>query len=523
MNEEIRVLVADDEQTICAGLCEIVEGMDLDGLRVFTAVNGNEAWEILRGRNIDVAIIDINMPIRDGLDVIQESYENKLPVRFLILSGYSEFAYAQTAIRYGVKSYFLKPLNIEDFRTVFLQQCREVLRSRAADGARLLASTRAMMLERLVHGQINGVDIDFSDLAIRQSPALAVVFQPALLLDNEPSRMELISREVLQPAFAAWPVEFCLEGGSRLIAIFNLDDSADAAFRQDLQRALEQVQARTGCRLWAGLGSVVPSPEHVRTSVLHAQEALSYHIYYANTQIYDSGLIHWQTPSFSQDSIDLGPLVQAILNHQPDDIKIYIEAFFTNLLNDEMPPPSFVIGMCMYLILNTQQQVEDALPERRIDLDSPYEHINAQESIQQIQQWLVNLFVQYSDALKDSSGEDERVIRQAKAFIRQNIGKAIKAKDVAAHVNLSGSYFTIYFKEKTGVNFRDYLLKERMGLARRLLRSGIVNVSEVADQTGYQDYRSFTRAFKNENGMTPSEYQKQFLDSDGKEGASEES
>lgn len=521
MNEGIRVLVADDEQAICAGLREIVEGMDLDALRVFTAANGHEAWEILRGQSIDIAIIDINMPGRDGLNVIQEAFENKLPVRFLILSGYSEFAYAQTAIRYGVKSYFLKPLNIEDFRTVFLQQCREVLRSRAADGARLWASTRAMTLSRLVHGQISGVDIDYGELAIRQAPALAVLFQPALLLDDEPSQMELIGREILQPAFSAWPVEFCLEGGSRLIAVFNLENPADAAFRQDLQQALEQVQARTGRRLWAGIGSVVSSPEHARASVLHAQEALSYHIYFTDTQIYDFNLIRWQHPSFSQDNIDLVPLVQAILNHQPDSIQAYIETFFTRLLGGGTPPPSFVIGMCMYLILNTQHQVEDMLPERRIDLDSPYEHINAQESIQQIQQWLVNLFIQFSDALKEARGEDELIIRQAKAYIRQNIGKAIKAKDVAAHVNLSESYFTIYFKEKTGVNFRDYLLKERIGLARRLLRSRSANISEVADQTGYQDYRSFTRAFKNEIGMTPSEYQKQFQDTGGREGTSE--
>ena len=54
-----------------------------------------------------------------------------------------------------------------------------------------------------------------------------------------------------------------------------------------------------------------------------------------------------------------------------------------------------------------------------------------------------------------------------------------------------------------------------------LLRSRSANISEVADQTGYQDYRSFTRAFKNEIGMTPSEYQKQFQDSGGREGTSE--
>lgn len=80
---------------------------------------------------------------------------------------------------------------------------------------------------------------------------------------------------------------------------------------------------------------------------------------------------------------------------------------------------------------------------------------------------------------------------------------------MAAQVNLSEAYFTIYFKEKTGVNFRDYLLGARIDQAKRLLRSGAANISEVAYRTGYQDYRSFSRAFKHETGMTPSEYQNQ--------------
>ena len=46
-----------------------------------------------------------------------------------------------------------------------------------------------------------------------------------------------------------------------------------------------------------------------------------------------------------------------------------------------------------------------------------------------------------------------------------------------------------------------------MDEAKRLLRSGAANISEVAYRTGYQDYRSFSRAFKHETGMTPSEYQ----------------
>ena len=78
---------------------------------------------------------------------------------------------------------------------------------------------------------------------------------------------------------------------------------------------------------------------------------------------------------------------------------------------------------------------------------------------------------------------------------------------MAAQVNLSETYFAIYFKDKTGVNFRDYLLQVRMAYAKQMFKARVANISEIAYRTGYQDYRSFSRAFKNETGMTPSEYQ----------------
>ena len=79
---------------------------------------------------------------------------------------------------------------------------------------------------------------------------------------------------------------------------------------------------------------------------------------------------------------------------------------------------------------------------------------------------------------------------------------------MAACVNLSVSYFTTYFKNRAGCNFRDYVLQEKMTYARELLQNQHMSISEVAYATGYTEYRSFSRAFKNVTGHAPSEYQR---------------
>lgn len=258
-----------------------------------------------------------------------------------------------------------------------------------------------------------------------------------------------------------------------------------------------------------GLGDPAADWGETRHSFALAQEALTYRIYSPDVEIYDSSLIASQRSAFSRDSIDFAPLIDAILEHDEEGIRTYCDAFFQALLYIQMPPPSFVVGMCMYLVLNTQKRIQERQPERPPEISFSYEELNNYESLEGMRRWLCDFFTRYSQLLKDSDAGENRIIRTAKDYIRDNLSRNLKAKDVAAQVNLSEAYFTIYFKEKTGVNFRDYLLGARIDQAKRLLRSGAANISEVAYRTGYQDYRSFSRAFKHETGMTPSEYQNQ--------------
>ena len=223
--------------------------------------------------------------------------------------------------------------------------------------------------------------------------------------------------------------------------------------------------------------------------------------------MYDPGVITQQRSAFSRDSIDFAPLIDAILEHDAEGIRTYCDAFFQALLYVKMPPPSFVVGMCMYLVLNTQKQIQERQPDRKLELEFSYDELNDYDSLDGMRGWLYDFFARYSELIRDTDTGDNRLIRTAKEYIRDHLSSNLKARDVAAQVNLSEAYFTIYFKEKTGVNFRDYLLHARIEQAKRLLRSQNVNVSEVAYRTGYQDYRSFSRAFKHETGLTPSEYQ----------------
>ena len=160
----------------------------------------------------------------------------------------------------------------------------------------------------------------------------------------------------------------------------------------------------------------------------------------------------------------------------------------------------------MYVIVNVQKQILLLYPDQIKEFAFTYDEISSFESVQLLQQWLTDFFIRYRQILKSVKDDSNGIIKSAKDYIRAHLGENLHAKDVAAFVILSESYFSIYFKEKTGSTFRDYILKIRMDYAKSRLLSGQANINEIAYETGYQDYRSFSRAFKNETGISPSEY-----------------
>ena len=114
----MRLLVADDERTIRNGLLSLP--WDTIGIeKVYQAENGLEAMKVLCEKKIDIVISDIKMPGLSGLELAEYVQKNNLDTAMILLTGFSEFEYAQKAIRNGVMDYMLKPLRPGDIlRTV---------------------------------------------------------------------------------------------------------------------------------------------------------------------------------------------------------------------------------------------------------------------------------------------------------------------------------------------------------------------------------------------------------------------
>lgn len=110
LSEEWRVLIADDEPWIREGIRDAVSWERYRMEVAAEAENGEEAFELALKHSIDLLIVDLNMPIVNGLTLMKKLRQALPLCRFVIVTGYDQFSYAQEAIRLQVDDYLLKPV-----------------------------------------------------------------------------------------------------------------------------------------------------------------------------------------------------------------------------------------------------------------------------------------------------------------------------------------------------------------------------------------------------------------------------
>lgn len=144
-----KILLVDDEIVFRKGIAAMLRKSDFSIGQISEAVDGCEAMALLERDNFDIVITDIRMPRMDGLMLCKCMREKGIRPSVVIMSGYDDFKYAQTAIQYGVSDYVLKPVSQRKLTEVL----KEVIRKREEDSGSLKYSE----MDRLVTGLVEAL------------------------------------------------------------------------------------------------------------------------------------------------------------------------------------------------------------------------------------------------------------------------------------------------------------------------------------------------------------------------------
>lgn len=110
----MKLLIADDEDVIRNGMAKYIQLHTHRFDKIYLAENGQQALDLLLQYRPELMLLDVRMPVKNGLEVMKEAKSAGIHPVTVILSGYDEFRFAQQAIRYGAREYLLKPCRSSD-------------------------------------------------------------------------------------------------------------------------------------------------------------------------------------------------------------------------------------------------------------------------------------------------------------------------------------------------------------------------------------------------------------------------
>lgn len=116
VKDKIEIIIADDHMMIREGLKQLLE---LDGtMKVIAEANdGEECLNLLNKKiHLDILLLDINMPKKNGIEVLEYIKQNKIPVKVLILTVHNEVEYLLKAVDIGIDGYLLKDSSYDELK-----------------------------------------------------------------------------------------------------------------------------------------------------------------------------------------------------------------------------------------------------------------------------------------------------------------------------------------------------------------------------------------------------------------------
>jgi two-component system response regulator YesN len=474
-----RILVADDEPLARDDVLYTLRDTLGAACDFLEAANGRQALAIAREMDPDMIVIDVQMPLLSGLDVMKALREEGWAGAFLIISGYSDFQYAQRAVRLGACDYLLKPIDADALRAAACGLLEKV----ASERERLRTEKR-LRLENAFHCVAAGNDppCDESDFPGKCAMALIQATRAA----SRESVLRLLFSDAPENLFA-FPSAM---HANRIVALAFAQNDENA--RLALMRRLERLPE--GC-----FASIAWGASFAGAGRLLSQcgDAL-----YARFSKKEGGLLraesfarHVSDPCApSKKQTEAAARLARAFSGEADLSGVECASLVCAAF---LPLPATVTDSCA--MQDAFQRMLEALPSEKRPVDA----LDLADDMEEVCRIVWRLL---REARQPDPGDIRAIVTAVREYLDEHYGTPVTLREMAARFSVNQNYLSVAFKEHTGVNFIDYLVARRMDAAKRLLLESDMSVARIAGHTGWRSPSYFQRVFKKKEGVTPMEY-----------------
>ncbi|MGN1142711.1 MAG: response regulator [Oliverpabstia sp.] len=507
----MKVLIADDEEEVLKGLKRIIDWAGLGFTVCGEATTGTDTLQKINILNPDLVLLDIRMPHLTGLEIIKQSRELHFKGHFIILSGYSDFSYAQTAVKLDVDNYLLKPVDEEELTNAVIKVRMHIDEQQKKDQIlhQYRENARTTILQKLITEEAEPSVFDLEDLHLLSDQYMIVLYERY----NQNSFQELWSFADLlhvgnqnHTSFEQITIDgqnvILLKGTASIERFYHILDYYKKGPQKD-----SPLDA-----LFLMYGRPVSYITELHISYKDALQLRKRRFFCMESQHI---LSYEELPTKMEHSVNT-----QILQQYPVILAGYIQSHNRSLMAETLMKLEKLlystdedINSLKRTLIDIFLQVKQILCSNYSTIDFPLpnnaaviEFIQSKNYLYEIIQFFSEQFEMCIKAIGYSNVGD--IMDDVLYYINHNYSENLRLESIAPLFGYNSSYLGKIFNRKTGENFNSYLDKVRIENAKKLLAQNKWKVYEISEMVGYKSSDYFHKKFRKYTNTTPAEYRK---------------
>jgi len=509
-----KLVIVDDELTEIKFVRYVVNTFKLPFYICGEGETGEEAIELVRKYDADFVIMDIDMPLMNGLtaaSIIKREYPL---TKIYLLTAYESFEYARQAVKVDVDEYLLKPIRPEQLVDVLKKGLAEVLRQRLANREinkmkQKVETAKPLLKRQLMLELVTGGKSNFNAMISMNFFLGLGKIKPAgvLVVTVCGNNVEIVIGNGLRETLVKdieKDIDFglceILPSGDIVVLLKTWGNKK----QQTLNHILESWECSFEIQIYAGI-ALLNDQGNIPRAFNLADKIRRTALFWHKPGIYSFAQLGSIQDYLPNVSAIQKTVFNCLLERKVDKARDAIQGALGNLHNRFIPPEQ-IMTVANQIVNALLFELEDQMPGKEVSLIAQQylENLSSISCYDELENSLFEIIEGLNHWFSLSNETvTEQSIHWAASYIRQNYYENITLEQMAGKLFLSSSYFSRLFKKHLGEGFAFFVTRIRMEHAQNLLVTGKLPVAQVGKQVGYYDPSYFSTVYKKHFGISP--------------------
>jgi len=527
----MKILIVDDELLVRIGLKSSIN-WDKHGFEIVgEASNGQEALEKIHQCKPDLLLLDIKMPVMDGIELLKKLKEERNPCRSVILSSFDDLEHVKEAMKLGALDYLHKPcMNPEGIIKVLTEINKELINEKKdyKDYVQNIGTKREdtaeSFLRKLVDGQLTD-DAEFqrglkeNHIGLGRSNFSCIVFS-VINLDKIEKRYSdenknLLCKSILdilgQVFLSEAEVVFFNYSKNLYTAVMTMEKIASVKEIIDMQNRYvhlitDSLKKFLDIDVGIGISGIHQSFKRVKTAFEEAYKALQRRFYHPAEKV-----IHYNTLTSFRDSRQLLnkidefviKLKENVSSHNYYQYKSNTEEIFKLLRENPVLSSEEVIKL-FNGILFLLDELGTCFEEMKL--------ISCCETLEELHDAFRKIIDQKLYNMEENEYKNYSfIVKNIISYINRHYTEELSLSMIAEHLNVSPNYISRVFKEEVGKTLFNYVNEVRVEQAKKLMHKKELKIYEIGEKVGFNSSVHFNIVFNKLTGYSPKQYRDRIL------------